>query len=680
MLMTLKKLIRTSTLLIIPILFQVFPTLAQPEPILAWATTLSNSGSSGAGLVTSDEQDNIYVAGVLTNTSLTINGTTISANSSGKVILIKYDNTGNGVWIREIPFAFLTYTNTHPHKFLYHKGRLYLFVCYRQNNIVMDGFQFPPCQNTFAGDLVLIQMDAGNGTAQWIRTIARPGSYSALPPDDFEIYFDQQDNIHALGTFSNTFIFDNGDTLSNSGNTLDVDAFHAVYDTLGNVKYAHTLGVNNSNPGNYSYEYFHMDNQKNIYRFVKDTKTFIKYNEQGDTLFTKIFSSGAAITGMTVDTWQNVFLSGYFSSSTVSFDDLSTSKTGGTTDGILVKFNSNDGTVEWLKNLGDPLCDRFDFINSDAIGNIYVLNNQYGSCATPGASLLVKYNNDGEIIWKKNINTHPGGNPALYPMVGAGNISLSPDEGTIILTGYSQFAQNDQRGFIAQYGICNTPQPTLTVSNVQFCSGDSVLLSVSTTPGYSYLWSNGDTTNTGIYVNSSGKYSVVAIQDEECYAKSQEFYITENPLPDPTISQNGAKLTAVSGYTYQWLDCDNGYAAINGAIGVSFTPLQNGTYAVRITSPEGCTDTSACITINNLSIHDVDLNQLISIYPNPAKNEITIQGAVDIQSVRILDLQGKELLYTEGDKVPVSTLSTGVYIIDVTLMNGNNWRSKIVKE
>ena len=619
----------------------------------------------------------------LTNTSITIGGVTITHTSSySKYVIIKYDATGNGVWIKEIPFVFQLGANTNPHKFIHHNGNLYLFTAYDQNNIIMDGFHFPPRPaNLGIGNLVLIKMDAQNGATEWIQTMVRPDGFQSIPLDGFEIYIDQQDNIHAMGTFSTTVIFDNGNTLSNTGNTSGKDAFHAIYDTAGNLKSAHRLGVINSSINFYSHEYFYMDGQKNIYRFVKDTKTFIKYNEQGDTLFTKTFSSGAAITGMTVDPWQNVFLSGYFSSSTVSFDGLSTSKAGGTTDAILIKFNSNDGTVEWLKNLGDPVCDRFDFINSDAIGNIYTLNNQYGNCATPGASLIVKYNNDGNLIWQKNIETHPGGNPALFPMVSAGNISLSPDGGTIIVTGSSTFSQNDKKGFIAQYGICNTPEPMLTISNAHFCPGDSAMLDISPISGYGYLWSNGDTTNTTIYATSSGKYSVVAIQDEECYAESQAVLITENTLPDTTTIQSGITLIAVSGYTYQWLDCNNNYASIEGANAVSFTPEQNGMYAVRVTSSEGCTDTSSCYLINTLGLEQTGLiHKYVSIFPNPATEEITIQGNLEVKTVKLLDLQGKQVLTATNSTVNISSLAAGVYIVDIVFTDNSRGKNKVVKE
>lgn len=672
---------RNLSLLTVLLFFQLSHTLAQPEPMLAWAKTINTAGVGCAGLVTSDDQGNVYAIASIVNTSLTIGGTTItSVNNYGKNVVIKYDHLGNGIWLKEIPFVFVYNSNTNPHKFLCRDGKLYLFTCYRQQNIVMDGFHFPPCQNTFAGDLVLIQMDTHDGAAQWIRTITRPNSYSPVSPDNFEIFFDQEAHIHALGTFSNTFILDNGDILMQGGNTMDVDAFHAVYDAAGTVISAHKLGVNNSNPGNYSSEYFYLDDQKNTYRFVKDTKTFMKYDEQGTLLFTKTFSSGAVITGMIVDPWQDVFLSGYFSSSTVSFDGVSTSKTGGTTDAILIKFNSDNGIVEWIKNQGDVDCDRYDYITGDAIGNVYVLNNQYGWCNSPAASLLVKYTNGGEKIWQKNIDTHPGGNPALFPMVRAGNISLSPDGGTIIATGYSQFSQNDQRGFIAQYGVCNTPQPSVSVSNTSLCEGDSAALSISAVPGYSYWWSNGDKSSTTIYVSSPGNYSVMAIQDGECYSKSHEFFIIVNPLPETSVMVQTATLTALSGNaSYQWLDCTNNYAPINGAEGVSFTPVQNGTYSVKITSSAGCTDTSACFTIGDLGIHDNSISQSFSVYPNPATNKISIQGSSVVQSIRILDLQGKEIMYGKGNQMDVFHLPKGVYLLEIKTANGVGMQ-RFVKE
>ncbi|MCB9203635.1 MAG: hypothetical protein H6603_01550 [Flavobacteriales bacterium] len=51
---------------------------------------------------------------------------------------------------------------------------------------------------------------------------------------------------------------------------------------------------------------------------------------------------------------------------------------------------------------------------------------------------------------------------------------------------------------------------------------------------------------------------------------------------DASVSQNGTTLTAdVAGASYQWLDCNNGNAVVNGENGQSFTPLASGEYALK---------------------------------------------------------------------------------------------------
>src|SRR5690606_15729578 len=110
-----------------------------------------------------------------------------------------------------------------------------------------------------------------------------------------------------------------------------------------------------------------------------------------------------------------------------------------------------------------------------------------------------------------------------------------------------------------------------------------------------------------------------------------------------------------------------------------FSPEENGTYAVIVTTNEGCTDTSMCITINSVGINEMWDTELVNVYPNPAKEEINIQSTLDIQFVRILDLQGKELLQTKTDKVNISSFSTGVYLLEITTPKGIGTK-KFIKE
>ncbi len=59
----------------------------------------------------------------------------------------------------------------------------------------------------------------------------------------------------------------------------------------------------------------------------------------------------------------------------------------------------------------------------------------------------------------------------------------------------------------------------------------------------------------------------------------------------------------------------------------------------------------------------------VSIYPNPANNNITIESTDNIQTIQLMDIEGRVLLHkTVGATkalIPVSTLAKGVYLLNV---------------
>lgn len=78
------------------------------------------------------------------------------------------------------------------------------------------------------------------------------------------------------------------------------------------------------------------------------------------------------------------------------------------------------------------------------------------------------------------------------------------------------------------------------------------------------------------------------------------FVIGADPcgLIDATVTLRGKTLTASEpGATYQWIDCDNGNAPIDGATGQSFEAQASGNYAVII-STEDCEVTSLCTFVD----------------------------------------------------------------------------------
>ena len=136
--------------------------------------------------------------------------------------------------------------------------------------------------------------------------------------------------------------------------------------------------------------------------------------------------------------------------------------------------------------------------------------------------------------------------------------------------------------------ICIIPTPTITSGGpTAFCAGGSVTLTSSA--GTSYLWSNGATTPS-INVNAAGSYTVRVTNASGCQsAASVATIVTVNALPvTPTITAGGptafcaggsVTLTSSAGTKYLW--STGAYAQV---INASIT----GNYTVQVTDGRGC--------------------------------------------------------------------------------------------
>ncbi|HEY1038373.1 MAG TPA: choice-of-anchor J domain-containing protein [Bacteroidia bacterium] len=158
--------------------------------------------------------------------------------------------------------------------------------------------------------------------------------------------------------------------------------------------------------------------------------------------------------------------------------------------------------------------------------------------------------------------------------------------------------------------------------------------------------------------------------------------LTVNNAVDVTTSLTGATVSAnATGATYQWLDCDNGNAEINGETGQSFSPAASGNYAVVITE-NSCTDTSACVSVTVVGIakHTASTESL-NIYPNPNAGNFVIKANAEAtytiynelgQTVKVIEMNAKN-----NFSVSVTDLSAGVYTIS-GISNNKVIKQKIV--
>jgi hypothetical protein len=129
-----------------------------------------------------------------------------------------------------------------------------------------------------------------------------------------------------------------------------------------------------------------------------------------------------------------------------------------------------------------------------------------------------------------------------------------------------------------------------------------------TSPSGNYSWT------------SSGSYSDTLINLQGC--DSIIFInLTVNTV-NIAVTDNSPILSAdATGAVYQWIYCDS--VPVPGETNQSFTATANGIYAVIVTE-NGCSDTSECVTINNIYINEYDAGNNIYIYPNPTNGSIII--------------------------------------------------------
>ena len=149
---------------------------------------------------------------------------------------------------------------------------------------------------------------------------------------------------------------------------------------------------------------------------------------------------------------------------------------------------------------------------------------------------------------------------------------------------------------------------------------------------------------------------------------------------DVTTSQNGGTLTAVqTGAGYQWVDCDNGNAAIGTETAQDFTPSSSGNYAVEVTV-NGCTETSNCVNMVVTGINETNSAD-VRIFPVPATDVLNVLTTETIQNLTIYTMDGKRVSSQAQNTnvIDVSALASGMYLMVVQTERGVN-RSRFIKQ
>ncbi|MDB5249160.1 MAG: hypothetical protein JWQ40_3554 [Segetibacter sp.] len=263
----------------------------------------------------------------------------------------------------------------------------------------------------------------------------------------------------------------------------------------------------------------------------------------------------------------------------------------------------------------------------------------------------------GKII----LNAKGGKAPYTYS-INNGVTYLATDVFENIEAGTYQLVVKDSRGNVSLPTVVVISQPPAVVANISangplsICQGASVNLTA--TNGSSYLWSNGATTSS-ILVSQSDNYTVKVTDSTGCSATSAITTVIVTPIPVPVVTSNGSlhvcagsslDLNASGGTSYLWN---------TGATSSKITVNTGGIYSVTATNGNGCSATSAPVTVKSS--------------PTPIAG-ITAGGPLTFcsgSSVNLTATGGLSYLWNTGATgADLQATASGSYSVKVTDANG----------
>jgi large repetitive protein len=214
--------------------------------------------------------------------------------------------------------------------------------------------------------------------------------------------------------------------------------------------------------------------------------------------------------------------------------------------------------------------------------------------------------------------------------------------------------------------IKSNPISDITANGpTEFCPGGSVTLTAST--AYSYLWSNGATTQS-IIVSTGGSYTVQVSNSNGCSATSAAMIITVNPLPDAEITANGPLAFCVGDSVTLTASMASSYLWNTGATTQSITVKVGGNYKVTVMNSGGCSSTSA--------ITKVTVNPLPNAF-------ITASGSINFcigDSVYLTASTGNTYLWNTGETTKsIYVKEAGQYYVTVTSVHGCSNTSSLIE-
>lgn len=194
----------------------------------------------------------------------------------------------------------------------------------------------------------------------------------------------------------------------------------------------------------------------------------------------------------------------------------------------------------------------------------------------------------------------------------------------------------------------------------------------------------------GLFIDlCAGDYAVVVTDASGCQSAANVTTIAQPSYLDVDVDivhptdgyYNGSILLTPLGGTGPYE-----YSTNNQATWTTNNSLLNvaaGFYIIYVRDANGCIVVVCVVLIDGGGVTINELSANISIYPNPTQGMVFV-SAQNIQSVIVYDISGKhielpEIVASNGTALDFSGVASGMYILEITSLDGEVLRTQVVK-
>jgi hypothetical protein len=323
--------------------------------------------------------------------------------------------------------------------------------------------------------LFFISLQVNSNAQNWIW--AKSGMGSGVGSEGISICLDDSGNVFSTGMFQCTTLIFGNDTLQNAG----VQNIYIVkYDSSGNEIWARSAGGNGNN-GDWAYS-ISCDDSGNAYitgYFSSATVTFgsftltnsgsddifiAKYDPFGNVIWAKSVGGNNSDQGLGISVGVNgfVFITGFFVSPTINFGSTTLTNTGAM-DIFIAKYDIA-GNLVWAKSATGSSFEKANAVSADDLGNVFITGSfssatiTFGniSLSNSGANdfFIAKYDAAGNILWAKSAvgNSAEIGNSICANVSGDVYVTGCSSSSTVSFGNYTLTNSGVNDIFLTKYG------------------------------------------------------------------------------------------------------------------------------------------------------------------------------------------------------------------------------------